>query len=118
MKNPAAAALGALGGRARAEKLTPEQLSEIGRAGVQAKREKREQHRAIADVVSQMVDHINATGKTCVLFTTVRSAFFVDPHSDVARNWRANNPSAEIGTYAQGITDGDVIEDVMCGCKE
>jgi hypothetical protein len=31
-KNPAAVSLGRLGGKARASKLTPEELSEIGRA--------------------------------------------------------------------------------------
>lgn len=35
-KNPHAVALGRLGGKARAAKLTPEQLSEIGRIGAAA----------------------------------------------------------------------------------
>ena len=39
-KNPAAVALGRLGGMARAEKLTREQLSGIGKIGVQARKKK------------------------------------------------------------------------------
>jgi hypothetical protein len=36
-KNPAAVALGKLGGKARAEKLTPEQRSEIARKAAKAR---------------------------------------------------------------------------------
>lgn len=36
-KNPAAVALGRLGGKARAKSTTPERLSEIGRLGVKAR---------------------------------------------------------------------------------
>lgn len=39
-KNPAAQALGRLGGKARAEALSETQLSKIGKKGAQARREK------------------------------------------------------------------------------
>lgn len=39
-KNPAAVALGALGGKARAKKLTKARLSEIGKMGAEAKHKK------------------------------------------------------------------------------
>jgi len=39
-KNPAAQALGKLGGKARAKALTAAQLSEIGKKGAQARRKK------------------------------------------------------------------------------
>jgi hypothetical protein len=40
-KNPAAVALGRLGGKKRAQKLSPEELSEQGRKAVQARWEKK-----------------------------------------------------------------------------
>jgi hypothetical protein len=42
-KNPAAVALGKLGGKARAEKLTPEQRSEIARKAAKARWAKKRQ---------------------------------------------------------------------------
>jgi general stress protein YciG len=46
-KNPAAVALGRLGGKARAKRLTPEELSEIGKRGSESMTPEERKERAM-----------------------------------------------------------------------
>ena len=117
MKNPAAVELGRRGGLkggpARAQKLTSEQRSAIGRAAVDARWRKHNDRPAIHVVVRNMLDIIEKTGKAQAFFVEGDMAWFSEIGSITAVRWQGTKADCLIGVYEGGATFSSVMSDVM-----
>ncbi|MGE5513017.1 MAG: hypothetical protein ACM31O_17425 [Bacteroidota bacterium] len=112
-KNPAAVALGRLGGlkggRARAEKLSAERRSEIARSGARARTENaRPDHRVVASMLAVAA----MTGKTYCLFRTGRMLEFAEVDSDTARHVRAARADDWMGNFDATWTVMQVLTEI------
>ena len=108
-KNPAAAALGRLGGLARAATLSEERRSEIARQGGQRKAELRPKTH---EVVTKMLEAIATTQKKHVLFVERGVCKFAEADTPIADLWMVEADTC-VGTYGVGAKFTDVLNDYL-----
>jgi len=102
----------ALGGLARAAKLSGEERSDIARRAADAKWQKEKNRPAWHAVVKMMLAAIEHTGKPHTLYIVDSHAKFCEAGSSFERIWSLDGDTV-VGTYATGAQFTDVLMDML-----